>query len=338
MQVRVAAIDEAGVQHAYPKQVGWQVCDSDRLGLRRLADELNDWADVILVQHEYGIFGGTAGIAILNFMDETSTPMVAMLHTVLTRPVSAVRRVTEVMCEKSEVILVPGPRSEAILRRFYRADSTRVVQIPHGISEVVTTTSVGDPSVLLSFGYLGPNKGIENVLIAMPELVRKRPQLRYRFVGSQHPNEARSFGDAYMRRLEQLAMELGVTGRVEFDCRYVSDSDLSQALTEASLCVFPYTNPEQAVSGTLARAFGAGRAVVATAFRHAQEAAEHGAVHLVPFDDPKAIAEAVDLVLTDRRYRQRLEGRARALASGLRWPVVARRYENVLREAVGARA
>jgi glycosyltransferase involved in cell wall biosynthesis len=334
--VRVAAINEAGARHSYPGQVCWRVNDQDTQGFLRLAEELGDWADVMLIQHEYGIFGGAAGGSLLKLVEAASIPVVTMLHTVLSWPDPAVRHVTDVICERSAAILVPGPRSDVVLRNAYRTGLTKVVQIPHGITEVAQVGRADDRSLLLGFGYLGPNKGVENVLAAMPYLVKRRPRLHYRFVGSQHPSEWLAFGDEYPHRLRRLVAQLEVEDCVEFVSRYVSDAELSRTLSEAAVCVLPYTDAEQAVSGTLARALGAGRAVVATAFRHALEAADHGAIHLVPVSDPQAIAEAVDLVLTDRSYRHRLEERARAMASDLRWPLVARRYEQVLRQAAVA--
>ena len=333
MAVRVAAIDEPGAERSYPHQVVWRVNDQDASGYLRLADELADWAHVVLIQHEYGLFGGAAGDSILQLLEAASIPMVTTLHTVLSRPEPAIRRVTDAICARSAAVIVPGPRSEAVLRMTYRTGPARVVQIPHGISEVSSTPPVGnDQFLLLGFGYLGRNKGVENALAAMPYLIRRYPQLRYRVVGDHHPTEVRLLGDAYPSRLRWLAEQLKVSDRVEFIQRHVSDAELSQMLGEAAICVLPYVDVEQAVSGTLVRALGAGRAVVATGFRHARELADQGAVHLVPMRDPKAIAEAVELLLSDSYYRQRLEDRARTISGEFRWPQVARRYEQVLRE------
>ena len=336
ISLRVAAVDEPGAQRRYPREVGWRVSVQDALGFCRLADELADWADVVLVQHEYGLFGGNAGSSLLQLLNAVPVPVVTMLHTVLSRPEPAIRHVTNVICARSAVILVPGPRSDAVLRQVYRIGAARVVQIPHGVSEIVGTTATSNRPLLMGFGFLGPNKGVEHVLAAIPYLVKRWPDVRYRFVGSQHPNEVRVSGSEYPHRLRRLAVQLEVADRVEFVCRYVSDIELSRTLAEAAVCVLPYAEIEQAVSGTLVRALGAGRAVVATAFRHALEAADQGAVHLVAKCDPPSIAEAVELLLTDHRYRQQLEERARAMANRLGWPLVARRYERVLRQAVGA--
>lgn len=331
--VRVAAIDELGAERSYPHQVEWRVNDQDPSEYLRLADELADWAQVVLIQHEYGLFGGVAGDSILQLLEATSIPVVTTLHTVLSRPKPAVRRVTDSICARSAAVIVPGPRSEAVLRMAYRTGLARVLQIPHGISEVSSTPSgSNDQFLLLSFGYLGPNKGVENALAAMPYLIERYPRLRYRVVGDQHPNEIRLLGDEYPSKLRRLARQLKISDQVEFIQRHVSDAELCQMLGEATICVLPYVDVEQAVSGTLVRALGAGRAVVATGFRHARELADQGAVHLVPMRDPKAIAEAVELLLSDSYYRQRLENRARTISRQLRWPQVARHYEQVLRE------
>lgn len=338
MVVRVAAIDEIGTQHIYPHQVGWVLGRQSGRGFLTLANKLAQWADVLLIQHEYGLFFGPAGRSLLSLLDATSLPVVTMLHTVLSRPEPAIRRVTDAICAGSAAILVPGPRSDAVLRHVYSTGRARILQIPHGITETAEVVSTGDSSLLLGFGYLGPNKGVENILAALPYMIKRHPTVRYRFVGSQHPNEVRVFSDNYPRRLRRLAARLGVSDRVELICRYVPDGELSRILGEAAVCVLPYTDAEQAASGTLVRALGAGRAIVATSFRHALEVADQGAVHIVQARDPRVIAEAVELVLADRSYRNRLEERARTVASELRWPIVARRYEQVLRwAAVAAR-
>jgi glycosyltransferase involved in cell wall biosynthesis len=335
LALQVAAIDEPGARRRYPPHVSWRVSVQDVFGFTRLAEELADWADVVLVQHEYGLFAGIAGNSLLQLLDAVSVPVVTMLHTVLSRPEPAIRQVTDSICAKSSAILVPGPRSEAVLRQVYRTDMTAVVQVPHGIGTIARLPEKSSRPLLMGFGFLGPNKGVEHVLEAISHLVEHWPEVCYRFVGGQHPNEVRVSGHEYPDRLRRLAARLDVSDRVKFVCRYVSDVELSRTLAAATVCVLPYTDIEQAVSGTLVRAIGAGRAVVATPFRHALEAADLGAVHLVQTCDPLGIAEAVALLLTDRRYRQRLEERARAMASGLAWPSVARQYEWVLRRAAG---
>jgi glycosyltransferase involved in cell wall biosynthesis len=332
--VRVIAIEDP--DGGAPAQAWRQLRPGDPRDYARLAGEVNrSTADVVLIQHEYGLFGGPGGELLLTFLRAVRRPVVTVLHTVLTGPVPAVRRVTGEICRRSTRVVVPGPRSVPVLVDGYGVDPARLVQIPHGAprSPVARPDPAPVPAapVLMSFGYLGPNKGIEYALGALPAILAQYPGLRYRVVGSQHPGELRRAGDAYRRTLDRLAGGLCVGERVEFVDRYVSDEELTALLGDATMCLFPYVDAEQAVSGTLARAVGAARAVVATPFRHAQEVADRGAAHLVPMRSPTAIARAVTELLRDERYRRRLADRAGAVGEELRWEAVAARYLAVLR-------
>ena len=328
--VRVAAVNGSDCDRKYGGQVAWHVSEDDTAGFVRLAAELNRWADVVLIQHEYGLFGRQAGTSILGFLGAASMPIVAMLHTILAEPGVDVRRVTDALCSQSAAVLVPGPRSRHVLRSVYRASRVRIAEIPHGVDRFVLSRLSGNNPVMLGFGYLGPNKGVENVLCAMPFLAERWPDLRYRYMGCQHPNEKRRNGDGYPRSLRRLANQLNVAANVNFEFQHVSDARLSRALAEAAICVFPYTDLGQAVSGTLSRSMAAGRAIVATPFRHALEVSDYGAVHIVPPHDPKAVADAVSFIIADDCYRRSLEESARKVADSMLWSKVAERYEQIL--------
>jgi glycosyltransferase involved in cell wall biosynthesis len=341
LRTHVVAIDEPGVPAAYPARVRWRLVDRAATDYERVAAALGESAiDAVLVQHEYGLFGGdAAGDMLLSLLDGLRCPVVTTLHTVLSRPDRPVRDVTRRICARSAAVVVAGPVSAGTLAERYEVDSTKIVQIPHGVPHPVEpppgrVAAADSRPVVMSFGFLGPNKGIHQALVGVRAMVAGVPRMRYRIVGTAHPGEIRRAGDAYRGELGRLVRQLGIEQHVEFIDRYVSDRELNRLLGEAAICLLPYTEPDQAVSGTLARALGAGRAVVATAFRHAVEVAEHGGVHLVPMRQPGAIAAAVLRLLTEPEYRRRLEAGAWAVSARMRWGTVARSYERVLLDVV----
>lgn len=343
-RVEVIAIDELGTRAEYPPIVRWRLADRNHADYSRVAAEIGrSSVDAVLIQHEYGLFGGDlAGEMLLTFLAELPVPVVSTLHTVLSAPHDAMAEVTQRICARSAAVVAPGPRSATILADRYGVDTHKIVQIPHGVA--VPFSNPGARSrriyapVVMSFGFLGPDKGIEHSIAAMPDLIKRYPGIRYRIVGSQHPGELRRAGDSYRRGLGHIARHLGVEHSIDFVDGYVTDAMLSDFLADCDVCLLPYSNPEQAVSGTLARAVGAGRAIVATTFRHALEVADQGGADLVPPSDPRAITAAVSRVLGDADHRLRLEDRARTIASAMRWPVVASQYEDLLRSVVATHA
>ncbi len=337
VRLRVIAIDDIESGTQYAPVVQWRLNPTDPADYCRLAGEIGDSsADIILIQHEYGLFGGDhAGEMLLSFVDQVRQPIMTSLHTVLSTPDPAVADVTRALCARSSVVVVPGPASAGVLVRRYGVDADTIVEIPHGVPRSQTMPGrYGESarrSVVMTFGFLGPSKGIELGLAVVAELRHAHPDLLYRIVGSQHPNERRQTGESYRRRLSQLVTDLDLARHVQFIDRYVGDGELGTLLQESSVCLLPYTEPEQAVSGTLARALGAGRAVVATAFRHALEVGGHGAADVVPIGDAAAMAEAVSALLTDPIHRRAIERRARQVAHTMRWDRVANRYVGQLR-------
>lgn len=337
VSVRVAALDEQRAFRQYPRPVHWQIRENERADYLRVADEINQSSiKVVLIQHEYGLFGAGAGKLILDFLRQVSKPAVTMMHTVLSRPNVAVNRITQKICERSAMVVAPGQISIQMLSDQYRIDNRKLVQIPHGVARLPreqyaqSWSDVRGPT-LISFGFLGPNKGLEHVIAALPTILRAQPGLRYKIVGTPHPKEKLRTGNPYRHYLEQLAANLGVADRVQFVDRYVSDAELTGLLADAALCLLPYVDAEQAVSGTLVRAMAAERAIVATYFRHAREVAVREAVHLIPMRDSTSIATAVTTILANSSYRQYLEQRAGAVAAEMAWETVAAQYLGVLR-------
>jgi glycosyltransferase involved in cell wall biosynthesis len=324
---------EAG--YAYPSRVRFELAEKDIDSYRRAADFLNiNSVDVVSLQFEYGIFGGRAGSHILALLRELRMPIVTTLHTILREPDPHQRRVLEEVAALSDRVVVMSERGAAFLREVYRISPAKIDLIPHGIPDL----SFVDPGfhkdlfgvegkiVLLSFGLLSANKGIENVIAALPAILAKHPNVVYFIVGATHPQVKQHDGETYRLSLEWLAQEKGVEGQVIFYNQFVTLDELVEFIGAADIYITPYQNPAQIVSGTLAYTLGAGKAIISTPYWYAEEmlADERGV--LVPFRDPPALAAQVIDLLDNEAKRHAMRKRAYMFGRDMIWPQVARRY------------
>jgi glycosyltransferase involved in cell wall biosynthesis len=324
---------EAG--YAYPPRVRFELTEKDIESYCRAAYFLNiNNVDMVSLQHEYGIFGGRAGSHILSLLRELRMPIVTTLHTILNEPDPDQRRVLEDIASLSDRLVVMSERGLEFLRDVYHVPTEKIDLIPHGIPDVPFVDpsfhkdlfGVEGKSVLLSFGLLSANKGIENVITALPAILEKHPNVVYIVVGSTHPNVIRNEGETYRLSLERLAHEKGVEANVIFYNRFVELDELVQFISAADIYITPYLNEAQITSGTLAYTLGAGKAVISTPYWYAQEllAEERGA--LVPFLDPVALAKQVIYLLDNESKRHSMRKRAYLFGRDMIWPQVARRY------------
>jgi glycosyltransferase involved in cell wall biosynthesis len=340
------AVNDRAEGYNYPPRVRFELLQQDIDSYRRAADFLNfNNADVLCVQHEFGIYGGVAGSHLLALLQEVRMPVVTTLHTLLTEPGTAQRKVMEEISRRSERVVVMARKGEEILREVYAVPAEKIVVIPHGIPDVPLVDSeaakeqfgVNGRKVLLTFGLIGPGKGIEHVIEALPEIVLRHPEVVYIILGATHPHLLAHEGERYRLSLEWLAEELGVKEHVIFDNRYVSPEDLREFISATDIYLTPYLNREQITSGTLAQVFGAGRAVVSTPYRHAQELLKEGRGMLVPFARPGAIVTAVCEYLERPGFIQRTQLDAWQAGREMIWPAVAARYLNTFREVSSER-
>ena len=292
---------------------------------------------MVSIQHEYGIWGPDDGEGVLDFMAALTMPAVVTLHTVLRHPSPAQHRIMRGMLEAAAAVVVMSRAAATILGERYGADLTKVEIIPHGVPDLpfVEPNSV-KPSlgllgrqVLLSFGLVGPSKGYEAVIEALPAVVREVPDTRYVILGATHPELLRSEGERYRERLAALAADLGMTGHVVFVDRFVEQSELSRWLEAADVFVTPYPNLEQIVSGTLSYAMAAGKASVSTPYLYASEILADGRGRLVPAGDPAAMSAALVELLLDRGLRTAMAKRAYGHGRGMIWSRVAADYERL---------
>ena len=339
----VVAMNDAGRHHAYPSRVRFEIGEGDLTSYRRAADFLNvNQVDVLCVQHEYGIFGGKAGSHLLELLRDLRMPIVTTLHTILSEPNPSQRTVLEELARLSERLVVMSDSGAELLKRVHGISADQIDLIPHGIPEVPVDSGskerlgLAGKTVILTFGLLSPDKGIEYVVDALPEILAAHPETVYVVLGATHPHVVERDGEAYRLMLETRSRHLGVDGSMIFHNRFVSQAELTEFLSAADIYVTPYLNAEQITSGTLAYAAGAGKAVISTPYIYARELLADGRGVLVPWRDSSAIArEIVELGRDPVRY-QTMCARAAAHGRKMTWPAVARQYVDTFSRALAS--
>jgi glycosyltransferase involved in cell wall biosynthesis len=328
--------------YEYPAVVRFEIEEQDLPSYQRAADFLNiSNADIVCVQHEFGIYGGPAGSHLLALLRELKMPVVTTLHTVLREPNDDQRRVMQELLARSTRLVVMSERGRQMLPEIYQAPPAKIDLIPHGIFDIPFVDpnyykdqfGVEGRVVLLTFGLLSPNKGIEHVLNALPGILAEFPDVVYIVLGATHPNEVREQGEAYRLGLERLAKKNKVGKNVIFYNRFVEIEELKEFIGAADIYITPYLNEAQITSGTLAYAFGSGKAVVSTPYWHAAEllADERGV--LVPFGDARAIAREVISLLRDDTRRHAMRKNAYKLGREMVWSNTARLYQRSFERA-----
>lgn len=321
--------------YEYPEVVRFEIEEQDLSSYQRAAEFLNiSNADIVCVQHEFGIYGGLAGSHLLTLLHELKMPAVTTLHTILREPNSDQRRVMLELIARSTRLVVMSERGRQILQEVYHVAPSKIDLILHGIPDFPFTDpncskeqfGVKGHLVLLTFGLLSPNKGIENVLNALPCILAEFPDVVYIVLGATHPNELRERGEAYRQGLERLAKKINVSKHVIFHNHFVELEELKEFISAADIYITPYLNEAQTTSGTLAYAFGSGKAVVSTPYWHAAELLADGRGVLVPFGDSKAIAREVTGLLRDDTRRTAMRENAYKLGREMTWSNTARLY------------
>ncbi len=328
--------------YKYPPEVRFEIEENDLSSYRRAADFLNiSDVDVVCLQHEFGIYGGVSGGYILALLRDLKMPVVTVLHTVLQEPSNAQRRVMEELDNLTARFVIMSQKAREFLQGSYSIAGEKIDVIPHGIPDLPFVDpnfykdnfNVEGKTVLLTFGLLSPNKGIENVLNAMPAIVKAHPNVVYIVLGATHPNILRQHGDMYRISLERLAHANGIEENVIFHNRFVSLAELKEFIGAADLYITPYLSQAQIVSGTLAYSFGSGKAVISTPYWHAAELLAEGRGVLVPFKDPEAIARETIALLSDDARRHGIRKNAYMLGRDMVWSNVAHLFRNSFEQA-----
>jgi glycosyltransferase involved in cell wall biosynthesis len=342
IEAGIVAMTDHGQSYDYPASVVLQIKDDNIEEYVRAADFLNAGRfDAVCLQHEFGIFGGEAGAHILLLLSRLTMPVVTTLHTVLATPTPAQRAVMARIVEASSKVVVMAKKGRELLRSVYQVPDDKIEVIAHGIPDVAfagpdaakARLGFNGRSVILTFGLLSPNKGIEVMIDAMPSIIKRRPDAVYVVLGATHPNLVRDQGEAYRESLLARVHELGVEDHVVFLDQFVDQATLLEFISMCDVYVTPYLNETQMTSGTLAYSFGLGKPVVSTPYWHAHELLADGRGVLVPFGDAPATGSAIAELLTDDARRQAICKRAYAVSRSMTWERTAERYMSIFENA-----
>jgi glycosyltransferase involved in cell wall biosynthesis len=335
LEAIIVAMTDHGNVYEYPSTVGFQINDDCLEDYICAAEFLNgSQLKAVSLQHEFGIFGGPSGSHIIALLSRLTMPIVTTLHTVLSDPTRGQRAVIARIVEASSKVVVMAEKGRELLRSVYEASDEKIEVIPHGIPEFafvepeMTKAKFGfsNKAVILTFGLLSPNKGIEVVIDAMPSILKTRPDAVYVVLGATHPNLVRDQGEAYRESLLARARKTGVAEHVVFLDRFVDQATLLDFISMSDVYVTPYLNEAQMTSGTLAYSFGLGKAVVSTPYWHARELLADGRGILVPFGDCAAIGTEISKLLTNDVLRQAMRKRAYSSSRCMTWERIAERY------------
>jgi glycosyltransferase involved in cell wall biosynthesis len=345
VKVDVWAMNDGKI-YAYPENVTGEIEQSDLESYRTAARAITaSGAEMVWIQHEFGIFGGKAGDHILTLIDRMTVPVTVAMHTVLEAPNRDQRRVTLALVDRCETIIVMAEGARRILVERFGADPAQIVVIPHGIPDrpFMPTAPMKEKlgfsgrKLILTFGLLSPGKGIETMIAALPEIASRHPDVLYLVLGATHPHCVDWKGEAYRESLQALAEDLGVAENIQFIDEFVEIEDLLDYLAAADVYATPYLNAGQVTSGTLAYAVGLGKPIVSTPYIHARELLAHDHGRLVEFGDYKGFAEAISDLLDDDAALNSLRKKTYALGRTMIWPRLAEssmaRFEEIARRA-----
>jgi glycosyltransferase involved in cell wall biosynthesis len=327
-----------------PIEVHHRIRKDELADYARTARALRRCVDMVSIQHEYGIWGGEDGGHVIDFVGALDVPSVVTLHTVLQHPTPGQRAVVGELFALTDATVVMSQSAAARLTSVYGIDSSRVHVIPHGVPElpfidgasVKKALGVADRQVILSFGLLGPGKGYELAIAALPDVVAAHPTALYVIVGETHPNLVQSEGERYREGLIAKVASMGLEDHVRFVDRYVGRVELTKWLEAADVFVTPYPNLDQIVSGTLSYAMAAGRPVVSTPYAYADEVLADGRGVLVPPASPVELGAALNELLSDPELRTAIGSRAHAYTRRMVWSAVGAEYRKLFAQVAGA--
>ena len=335
LEAFVVAMTDTGSEYEYPCKVRFEIREDVIRDYAQAAEFLNNAdVDVVSLQHEYGIFGGDAGSNIMHLLSRLEMPIVTTLHTVLTEPTLMQRTVLDQLIGRSAKIVVMAEKGREFLRSVYEVPAQMIEVIPHGIPDRPFVDSsyakhkfgLQGKTVILTFGLLSPNKGIETMIDAMPGIIGVCPNAIYVVLGATHPSLLRDQGETYRDSLAAQVRDLGLEDNVVFFNQFVERNELLDCIAMSDVYATPYLNKAQITSGALAYGFGLGKAIVSTPYWHAQELLDHGCGVLVPFRDPDAMSREIIALLTNDVRRYSIGKRAYLASRSMTWEQTAKRY------------
>ncbi len=325
----------------YPENVMFQISDTNIHEYAEVAEKINktDSIKIVNIQHEFSIFGGRKCRYLIHFIEALNKPFVVTFHTVLPDPDDQIRKVVQSIARKAACLIVMNNLAIDILRNDYGLNN-EIIVIPHGIHPVDFNTSVKaktglgykDRVILTTFGMINPHKGIEHVISALPDVIKKFPDVLYLIIGETHPYERKKRGEKYRNFLEKKVKESGLQEHVKFYNKYVKLNEIIKYLEATDIYIAPSLNQKQITSGTISYAMGSGRVVISTPFLHAKDAVTPEMGLLVEFNNPKSFSDAIIKILSDPLLKQEMEKNAYSYTRDATWPNVAESYMNIFKE------
>jgi len=347
IQCTTVAMNDTSEGYRYPPEVCFEINQNKLTDYKCASDFLNiNQVDIVSLQHEYGIFGGAAGSYIIELLRDLRMPIVTTLHTVLKNPNMEQEEVLQQLIYLSDRLVVMSQKAKAFLTDIHNAPKSKIMIVPHGIPDVPFMDpnyfkdqfGVEGKKVILTFGLLSPNKGIEYMLEAMPYILKRHPDVVYIVLGATHPHVKKTDGESYRLSLQKITRDLGISGNVIFQNRFVTIDELCEFLCTADIYVTPYLNEEQIASGTLAYALGTGNAIISTPYWYAEEMLSDGRGILVPFKDADVLAHIVNTLLEDEVTRHSMRKKGYIFSRSAIWKEVARNYLAIFSEVKRERA
>ncbi len=346
VDIGVIAMNDKEMTYPYPSIVVKTIRDDDAAAYVEAADYINNsGADLLLLQHEYGIFGGESGVMLLNLLRRLQIPLVSTFHTVLEKPSFHQREVLRRIAGYSDFVIIMNSLAVRFLKEVFNVPDGKIVHIPHGVPDFEACVdklgsrpaSWSGRKAMLTFGLIGRSKGIETVIRALPSIVEKNPDILYVVLGKTHPHVVRLAGEEYRNMLQDLVDKLNLSNHVVFDNRYVDELELMSLLYHADLYVTPYLNRAQITSGTLSYAVSGGCAVLSTPYWHAEELLQQGLGILFDFQRSDMLAQKVNQLLDNPDELKALQKKAFEYGTTITWPKSGLRYLDTLRLAVSQR-
>ena len=337
----IVAINDQENNYDYGDDVSFKVRQDSIGDYIKAADHINySGASVCLLQHEYGIFGGESGVYVLTLINRLKIPLVVTLHTILDKPSFIQLSIVQSICKKAMAVVAMSQKGIGFLHHVFQVKKN-VLQIEHGVPDIKTkprekvkaSFNLGDRKILLTFGLLSRNKGLETVIRALPKVIKKHPEVLYIILGKTHPGVIKFEGESYRNKLKLLANKLGVEEHIYFFNEYLSENLLFDYLTAADIYITPYLSKEQITSGTLSYALGAGACIVSTPYWHAEELLAEGRGELFPFQDHKSLSDILINLLENKDEIERINHNALAYSDHFKWPGIGKKYLQLLQKA-----
>ncbi|HZK42703.1 MAG TPA: glycosyltransferase family 4 protein [Syntrophomonadaceae bacterium] len=336
VEVDIIALSDESYQYEYPAEVKFVISQTKANDYFEAVNYINEDEDIdaVIIQHEYGIFGGSNGRYVLEFAKNLKKPYLVVTHTVLPTPLEEQKSVLNQLCKNAAGVVCMTKLSATLLSNLYKVSRSKIQVINHGVPyfepkpnvELKEEFNLTDKQVISTFGLIGPGKGLELGIRAMVDVVKYDPSIVFLILGQTHPMLKKTEGEKYREMLEKLTVELGLVENVKFVNKFLSDEELGEYLYLTDIYLSPYPNMDQAVSGTLTFAIGCGRAIVSTAYAYATEVLKDNTGLLAKEPTPLALAQLMIKVLEDDNLKKDLQKNAMKLGRNWSWPNIGKKY------------